>query len=379
MTQRHDPTNPVSVDAAIDDQLRRAFDDAAARFAPEPTDPETLADTILARVDAVSEIGPHTGRGGRWSAGIIGGLVVVPLVVGALLGTALGVATGDDGAASTAQSPTQSPASVETTPLWRCPNGGRVGTLTDGDRVVMTGRTADRLWLEIRMPSDLDARVWVVAAAVDADAATDDLPVTECAVPTATQPAATTATDPNQAPTTTPPSQDTAVAPSTTTAVTPARPTTTLGRTSTTVSGGTASTTSPSAVTTTVPADTTGPTLTNVGVNPTPIWTAEQPGVPCTPPKPHIASFVVTASDPSGVASVRLDWVVNGRTGTVAMSRGGSSWQANIGPFPGDTLPTSGSGMNQNVSVTVVATDGVGRTSTTTTAVALRSSAECFG
>ena len=348
-------------DDPLDERLRAGFHELAAGETPPAPDPTELVESVVARRAAAG-----VRRMPRWLAfGAVGVIVAA--------GAATGVWAG-----SSPDTPARSTeAAVAGTTLWRCPGGGRVGRLFSGDRVVLTGRSTDQRWVELRNPTDLAARSWVSATAVRADDSIDGLPVVDCATsavatPSTTQPtgdqATTTTSTPAGVTSSTAPGSSAVVAPTTT--VPKSTPTTTTG-------GSSSSTTSPS---TTAPADSTGPSLANVGASPSTVWTLEQPGVPC-PADKKIQTTLISAyvTDSSGVASARVDWSVNGKSGTATMTATGSTWRATLGPFAADTLPTSGGGMNQSVSVTVRATDTRGNSATSSTSFQLRSSAECFG
>lgn len=359
----------------LDDRLRAGLRDLADAVRPdEVADPAALADELLHR--AVPSPDP-AGTGGWWRGGWRRGgwRSIAAVVAVAAVGAGFGAWAGrsdpaPDGAAAAVP--------LTSAPLWRCPDGAVVGRLTGGDRVLLTGRSDDGVWLELRSPSDLSARVWIAADVVDADAVTDDLPVADCPAepltvavpvdPATPTPSSTTA--PTASTTTSTPSVSTTTGPTTTTKPVP---------TTSTATAPTSTTAAPTS-TTPPPADTTGPSITNAGANPATVWTLEQPGVPC-PAEQRIWTTVLSAtvSDSGGVASARVDWSVNGRSGTVAMNATGSTWRATLGPFAADTLPTSGAGMNQTVGVTVRAVDTAGNVSTASTSFQLRSSAECFG
>lgn len=75
-------------------------------------------------------------------------------------------------------------------PVMDCPGGVQIGSLGDGDRVLVIARTADGDFLAVRSPGSDYATVWVAAASVDtgpieASLARADLPVDDCVHPEA--------------------------------------------------------------------------------------------------------------------------------------------------------------------------------------------------
>lgn len=349
----------------LDERLSEAFKQLGGTHSPAVGDPQVLADRILDRPTGASVDGP---RGPRASG--------LPWRFLAVLGAVAlaGVATGA-WAGATRSAPASAVVELGSVTLFDCPGGGYLGRLTSGDRIVLTGRTADSKWVELRDPTDLSARAWVDAAAVEADNDIAGLAVSECGGTVTTAPTSI----PEETSTTlveeTTTLVEETIPPSTSTAPPPVSSTTVPRQSTTTAPPGPSPTPAP-----TPAPDRTGPTLSNVGASPNPIWTQAQPGVPCPPAKSKLTTTVNAAvSDPSGVASVHLEWAVNGRSGTANMAPVGGTWRGTIGPFAPDTLPTSGAGMNQAVTVTVRATDAAGNTSSQNISFELRSSAECFG
>lgn len=73
-------------------------------------------------------------------------------------------------------------------PALDCPGGAVIGSLGDGDRVLVIARTPDGDFLAVRSPGSDYATVWVAAASVDtgpieASLARADLPVDDCVHP----------------------------------------------------------------------------------------------------------------------------------------------------------------------------------------------------
>lgn len=378
----------------LDQRLHDSFRDLGDQHAPDVSDPGALADQILSRPvtptassAASNSVAPTATRTTLWK--MLGGLTVV-----ALAGVGTGAWIGSSGTSGGSDNAVARATDLPTTQLWRCPDNGVVGRLTSGDRILLTGRSADGTWVRLRDPGNLDDHVWTVAATVDPDNSIDDLPEAECDDPTANpdirQLGATAAplTDPDTTTSTPGPDGSTVAVPvdttpddmTTTSTTTPGpAPTTTVRP------GPSPTTTRPTRpigpTTTTVAPDRTGPAISGVTSNPTTIWT-EDPWKSCPPEKSaRTVSLSATVNDPSGVASVRAVATVNGHSKTVTMTRSGSAWRATIGPFAYDTLPDNGSGMVQTVNVTITATDGAqpGNTSTRTTSFTLRSAGECFG
>ncbi len=214
----------------------------------------------------------------------------------------------------------------QTVQTYRCPDQGKVGVLTSGDRVFITGQDArnDPKWLEIRNPADTSGRLWVQADGLQADATTKSLPVVTCTHPIAGKQTATgsRSTRPN---------------------------------TSTTTS----STTVPGATTTTKPGQTTIPGATTIPDHSgtIPGHTTTVPGQVTTPPQgaPSIDKFIanpttITENRPdtcpgesysttvtvnaSNTANATLHWNMPGNfSGTRPMSRNGTTFTAQLGPF----------------------------------------------
>ncbi len=263
-----------------------------------------------------------------------------------------------------------------------CPGTTPIGDLHRGDRVLLTGRSADGAWFELRSPIDLLDRAWVPATAVTPDA-DDDLPVVECGltdeevatvdgVVEPTEPdgttTTTTTTDPGAATTTTTVPPVDATTPTTpppgqpTVPGTP--PTVPPGPTSTTAPGPVPPPTSPppTAPPPTPPPDTTGPTIS--GFQRSVAAINETGSEFCLPPATSTVRASVT--DPSGVGSVTLHWSFDGAGGPVTGSRPmtlqGGTYQATLGPFPATTITTLIGQVTVGWSVTAV--DGAGNVRT---------------
>lgn len=73
-------------------------------------------------------------------------------------------------------------------PALDCPGGVEVGSLTNGDRVLVIARSADGQFLAVRSPAADYATVWVMAGAVDtrpieSSLARANVPVDDCVHP----------------------------------------------------------------------------------------------------------------------------------------------------------------------------------------------------
>lgn len=261
--------------------------------------------------------------------------------------------------------------------VYDCPGQSTVGTLHEGDRVfaiAVNETTAG--WLLVRDPADPGRTFWISGEVVTADESTDSLPTRACddIVIAETAASTTTSTSTTTTTTSTPVSESsTTVVPASTVPRTTARPTVTAPPVLTTVPPTTAApittppTAAPPPVTTsppsTQPPDTQGPAL-SASASPTVIYEQFQAKL-CSP---NIAAISATASDPSGVASLRATWSFGGG-GNVDLSTGIQPF----GPFPAGTI----AGDSQNVPITVTATDGLGNTSQTVVTVTVRKAGSC--
>jgi hypothetical protein len=250
---------------------------------------------------------------------------VVAVVAGVGTGVGLWEAALDTGGASQVVEARRSRVSTA-----RCPEGPFAGTLHGGDRVFATARDASGHWLELRDPHSPNARVWVEARYVEPDGDTADLEVASC------EPRGEV-TFAQDATTTTTPSDD--------------------GRDDSGNDGSAGG-------------DTTGPSITAVGANPTQIWEqnfAGNPGSCNGDPNLKLQSTVsAQVADPSGVASVTMSWSVATTSASKPMT-GGGAYSAILGPFPDTTI----SGAPAPIAVTITARDGVGNTRTASTSVIL--------
>lgn len=101
---------------------------------------------------------------------VLTGAVVATVAVAGAVGVAIGAAGGDESSL---------PAQRDRVALHGCPGEAEVDELRTGDRIFLTGRSADGEWLELRDPYDPVVRRWVRTAAVDSDQSVDALAVVE--------------------------------------------------------------------------------------------------------------------------------------------------------------------------------------------------------
>src|SRR5262245_33687279 len=124
-------------------------------------------------------MGRHVGASGAIALTqllIAGGIVAGGVGVGVALDQA-GVFGGGDETVEVA---------LDSVRTFDCPDGGEVGELHGGDRVLATGRDDEGTWAEVRNPGDLSGRVWVAARYLVPDRDLAELDVHECAVGAAT-------------------------------------------------------------------------------------------------------------------------------------------------------------------------------------------------
>jgi hypothetical protein len=112
------------------------------------------------------------------------GAIVIAGVVGAAAGV-LGLVGRPEAAPSTTPLVGAIPGRVL---ALECPGGDPIGSLGDGDRVLVVARTSDGDYLAVRSPGADYETVWVSADAVDtgpieASLARADLPVDDCVRP----------------------------------------------------------------------------------------------------------------------------------------------------------------------------------------------------
>lgn len=291
---------------------------------------------------------------GNIIAVVLGGSAAAGLIVGALLGVT--------GTASLVGEPaTLADAAVAS--YYDCPDGAALGTVTRGDRVLITGRDASGDWAEIRSPLALNSRVWMRAAQVLPDGDTADLPVFSCNVPV--EVIAATVTTTTEAPDTT---TETTEATATTQTTGTTQATATTQTTATTQATATTGTTAP-------PADTTPPLISNPAASPVQIWEQDGLGISCPGGTPRQSIVSATVTDAGGVASVTASWNDPLGSHNVAMSVSGSTYSTTIGPYAAGTWPD---GSNSSLPVTILAVDGSGIQSSSLAGFAIWSIAQCF-
>ena len=277
--------------------------------------------------------------------GLISGLgrrLLSPVVAAGVVGAGAGVALAAGGAIDLLPE-SRAAASRVGAPYHLCPGEAVVGYRHAGDRVLATARSADGKWVEIRSSADLGARVWMAADDIVPDGPLDDLPERECAsllepklveaTPLADEPEAEE-DEPKADPTpSADPGEDSA---------------------------------------TDEQADSTGPSITEMSVNPKHIYEHSPNAGSCD--DQNVSTIKARVTDPSGVGSVRLRWSVAGESGSKAMTRTGTIYSGTVGPFDPGTVPSSGA----NVRIRILAVDDEGNQRTARTTVRLHSVDECF-
>ncbi len=311
------------------------------------------------------------------------------LLVGAVTGFWLGHAdAGPDPAPPSAAGTSRHLAAATVVAYSACPGdtgASHIGDFHRGDQLWVVGRDATGGWLQVRSPAG--ERVWVARSTVTA-ADTEHLAVVTCdlggSAPSASTPVdggtAVAGTDPPApgGPTTSTTTTSTIAGGGPSTTPPPTRPTVSVAPGDPTPSTPVPSpTTAPPGPGT--PADRDGPSVQKVGATPPDIWEHYSAGGGrCV----SQTSSIVTASvtDPSGVASVQVDWIVagaGGAHGTALTSHSGPTWSATVGPveWHDGAVPAGGA----DITVTVRAVDGAGNASTATTTLHLHSAQECIG
>jgi hypothetical protein len=258
---------------------------------------------------------------------IVGGLTAA-LVVGVALGTTGVVDLTADGPE----------VSAEEVVYYRCPGEGPLENLHGGDRVLATGRDDTGDWVEVRSPLDPDARVWVVASAVEPDDSLDGLPEVTCSWDGPDGLAAATTVP--EAPATTEPGAP--EAPATTEPPAPGAP-----PPETTIPDG--ATPPPG-----TPPDTSDPFVGGIVAEPRDIWETG-----CIDPISVVRASVGDDRDPT--PTVTLEWRVGTATGSTVMRQDGDLFDAEVGPFPPGTIADP-SVSSLPVRLVVTARDDAGNT-----------------
>ncbi len=234
-------------------------------------------------------------------------------------------------------------ATLDEVPYHDCPDEPPIGELRRGDRVFVTGRTADGAWAEIRAPYDTASRVWLRSRWMVTD---EDLLAVGVAVPVCIYNDKEPADEGPTTTTTTPPSSTTSVVGSTSSTSS----TTSSGTSATSTTTSSTATTSTS-TTTTLPADQEGPVIGLFQSTESDLW---ENGVYCGAQQ-QTAAISAVVSDPSGVASVQLTWSVGSSSGMIVVPRIADPgiYSVTIGPFADTTL----SGGNAPIALQMTALD----------------------
>ncbi len=279
--------------------------------------------------------------------------IVVAAAAAVAVGAVAGVAIGSTGASATVT--VLAPTPVAYVACWSDSPASTAGTFHRGDRVYLTGRSADSSWAEVRDPSNLSVRVWVPAPAVVVDGDLRQLPTHDCmppgsgpegdAAPTTTTIASgetTTTTDTSS--TTAPPS--TTSNPSPTTSPAPPPPVTVPG----------------------------GPTVGPLSATRTDLWESYPAfGGHCSADVTSVITGSVTA--PAGLSSASMSWSLPGAGGGGTASVNSSTVQATLGPFPYPQAGVTGSPVQVTVTLTVV--DHLGRQASRSIVLVLHPASEC--
>lgn len=279
----------------LDSRLRDAFAKAA-----EQGDSTGVADAIRSRVAAgdsgtsvVASTAPGWGSGG----GVFSWLPWLSLiVVGGLVGGALGAsgAAGRPAGDITVDVPV---AIGESAPAYSCVDGPVIGRLAANTRVLAVQRSDDSLWVGVRDPGALGSTVWVALGDVSLD---DGTPALETLPIGGACPQVVVVT-----PTPEPPPP---------------------------------------------PADTTRPSISQLGANPTVVYVANGTSTKLT----------ASVSDAGGVAAVTVSWS-GSASGSAPMEFSGGEWSLLYTPPPGTP--------NGTITFTVVARDYAGNQSSASVAV----------
>jgi hypothetical protein len=277
-------------------------------------------------------------RDRRWQAALAAGALAVVAVSGALR-------TEPDGVVPGVVVPDLARYS-------RCPDEPPVGVLRVGDDVLVTGKSADGTWVELRAPGAPTERVWVPARLIEAR--TSGLPVRAC---DDAQRAGTDVASPKTG-------RPVVLSANSGSGGGARGATTTTSRSAGESPPSTTNRPEQETTTTTTPGpDRVGPSIYQ------PMAGGELPdgtdrifdGPACGPTSIAVEAVVL---DPSGVSSATLYWSFPGRNGQVSgsrlMERSGTKFHSMLGPFPAGTAPVSGSTL---ISWWIEATDTAGNTS----------------
>ncbi len=224
---------------------------------------------------------------------IAAGLVVGVAGAGTLLATGAVHVGGGTAAPATSTAGLQ---------LVACPDTGPViGTLPQGEKVLVTGRTGDGAWLQIYYPGPAFDRAWTKAGPLQLEADASGLPVAACEAPPspspAPSPAASTAIVPSAQPSPSPQaSPSPSPSPSAGPSPSPSSP---------------SPSPSPTPTPTPKPTPNTPPVIASL--NPSTSSVSYDQGAYC-PTAPKTLTFTLKASDAGGVTSATLYWRKPGAT-----------------------------------------------------------------
>ncbi|MEZ5175142.1 MAG: hypothetical protein R2823_02935 [Acidimicrobiia bacterium] len=325
----------------LDDRLREAIHDAFPPAKPR----DGLADEIIKAASRPAP-GPGLGGAGMW--------IAIGVVAAAILGAVLGLS-------ARGGAPAPAVVGLDGVAVYACPGDGQVGTLHRGDRIFITGRTADGSWLSVRNVRGSGQAVFIRASHVVEDSDVAHLPERDCddhGILVVGSPPPTTA-PPSTVPETTTTIPDTTTIPA---------PTTTVPAPTTTVP----------APTTTVP-DTTAPRISNTSAVPEVIWEEDTDFISCPPNTPRESIISATVTDNVAVASVTASWTDPSGTQTVPMA-GGVTRTTVFGPYEADTwdpFPWE-PGFEHQVTITITAKDAVGNTAAAQVEVTVTEVGTCF-
>jgi hypothetical protein len=121
--------------------------------------------------------------------------VKTAIVIGAIIlgGALVGLALERTGFYSPIGEPAVA-AGLYEVPFYFCPGEDAMGEVHGGDRVFITGKTADAGWLELRAPNNVQSRIWVESRYITEDADLGGIPETDCEIPVGETAATTTST-----------------------------------------------------------------------------------------------------------------------------------------------------------------------------------------
>ena len=268
-------------------------------------------------------------------------------------------------------------------PVFLCPGGPSAGEVREGETVRFTSTYSGSHGSFTEVSAGGGVAGWAEGEAADAasgvttseifglPAATDpafDGP--DCTSPAPTTSTTTETTDTTVVPTTVVQTTvvqttvaeigATTVAPTTTPRTTAPRRTTVATPATTATTLPTTATTEPTTTTTT---DTDGPLLGPVRLRPSTITEQVVGAAAVCGNTPTVAQLTVTASDPSGIASVVAEAQVKGKTESATLSSVDELYSGTVGPFTGLFSPND-KASSALIAVVITATDLAGNVST---------------